>query len=472
MSKFEQIIDDDMYIGLCKFDSEQKKIINNNPHCAEFFCLLNNILNCTDCLSYLKNKNILFNINKNKNKNKIKIKNIENKKSQTEEYCSSHCSNGLIYDFIAEKWDTLDNITISNQSSNVDTYKVIKNFYQSKLIYKFDQIPKFEFEPTMPKPKTVVHWGQLKMLLITIIFLIRQINPDDPEVHIIYPGSARGDNILILCDMFPNTRWYLIDPLHFHPKLKSHKQIIEIKNEYFTNEIAQYYYKKFKNRTYQLLFISDIRVSTDDKSIIENQQSNADWHQIIKPNYSYFKFRCPYEGEIIYPYYDGQIFIQPYAPVGSTESRILLETNLVKKDYNRNEYVGKFVYFNRILRPGYYTKKIIPKDRYFDNCYDCTYFSYLIKNYLNKFIKVNPYKTQSVIEIMKMITRQISKLTIDRIGYQNALIRRNMLDSNKPPNNTPTNNTPTNNKSNNNKSNNKPNNKPNKKTNKKTNNSN
>ncbi len=295
-------------------------------------------------------------------------------------------------------------------------------------MYKYDQIPyKFDFEPTIPKPKSVVHWGQLKMFLITLIFLVRQVNPDDKEVHIIYPGSARGDNILILCEMFPNTRWYLIDPLPFHPKLKSHKQIMEIKNEYFTNETAQYYSKKFAGRNHPLFLISDIRVNTDDKSVIENQESNVKWHQIISPDYSYFKFRCPYEGDPIYPYYDGKIFIQPFAPVSSTESRLLLENKLVKKDYNKDEYIGRFVYFNRILRPSYYTKKIIPEDRYFDNCYDCTYFSYLIQNYMNKFAKFNPFKSQSVIQIMKHIVGSITKLTLDRIGYQNSLIRRNIL---------------------------------------------
>ena len=104
--------------------------------------------------------------------------------------------------------------------------------------------------------------------------------------------------------------------------------------------------------------------------------------------------------------------------VGANSHDVLeKKTKLVKKDYNREEYIGKFVYFNRILSPSYYTKKIIPEDRYFDNCYDCTYFSYLIQNYLNKFAKVNPYKKQSVLQIMKQIIGTISKMTMDRIGY-------------------------------------------------------
>lgn len=223
---------------------------------------MNNILNCTKCTDFLHNKKVMK-LNKNKHKN------IQDE--QTNDYCKSHCTNGLIYNFIAEKWD------INNTSkSNIDSYKIIKNFYQDKLIYNYDEIPyKLNFEPNMPKPKSVIHWGQLKMFLVTLLFLVKKIKQEDEEVHIIYPGSARGDNILILCDMFPNTFWYLIDPLPFHPKLNNHKQIKEIKNEYFTDETAKYYAKKFKNRNHKLFLLSDIRVNTNDKSIIENQESNA-----------------------------------------------------------------------------------------------------------------------------------------------------------------------------------------------------
>ena len=412
MSKFNENDKNNFHIGICKLNFKQKKIIFNNPHCAEFFCTMNNILDCTTCLNYLNQKKI-------KIKNKVNINGITFK---SDEYCDKHCSNGFIYDFISNNLNSKTNLY------NVDKYKIIKNFYQNELIYKYDQIPyKFDYEISVPKPKSVVHWGQLKMFLVTLMFLLKVVDPNEKEVHIIYPGSARGDNILILCDMFPNTRWYLIDPAPFHPKLKTHNQIIEIKNEYFTDDVAKYYGGKLSNKKHTLLFISDIRIDPDDESIIRDQESNIRWHTIISPKFSYLKFRCPYETTKIYSYYDGKIYIQPFAPESSTESRLMLENKLIKKDYAIDEYNGKFIYFNRILRPSYYTKKIIPKDKYFDNCYDCTYYSYLIQNYIKKFSNVNPFKTDDVFQIMKHIVNIISKLTVDKIAYQNAYIRRNMI---------------------------------------------
>mgnify|MGYP000164730648 CR=1 FL=1 len=58
--KFTQELDaEDLYVGLCKIDDSKKNIIKKNPHCAEYFCNLNNIFDCSKCSSYLKKNNIL-----------------------------------------------------------------------------------------------------------------------------------------------------------------------------------------------------------------------------------------------------------------------------------------------------------------------------------------------------------------------------------------------------------------------------
>lgn len=204
-------------------------------------------------------------------------------------------------------------------------------------------------------------------------------------VNIVYPGSAKGDNILILCNLFPNTRWYLIDPNKFNPKLFHHKQVIECRNEFFTDELALYYHKKLKGT--KILFISDIRSGLDDTSIIRDQEMNTPWYSIIKPNYGFLKFRVPFEIENnIYNYYNGTIYLQPYAPVHSTETRLLLVDKLEPKAYNINEYCGKMFFFNQAMRSCYYNS-IIKNHSYLDHCWDCVYYSYLIKNYINAFPK-------------------------------------------------------------------------------------
>ena len=404
-------------LNICHLSDENKEVIRENPHCLEFFCKKKNIDNCNNCVNYLLDKK------------KIRLlysKYLDKKNNdEDEKHCLEKCTNGYNYDYIEINQDTID--TKDNNNNNIDKYKKIKKFKRKKLPILLDKIKyKLDYENNTSKPKTVIHWGQLKMLLITIIFFINVILETDEEVHIIYPGSARGDDILILCDMFPNTIWYLIDPHDHHPKLHNHKQVREIISDFFTEKTAQYFSDKFENRKFKLLFMSDIRKATDDESVLNDQEDNILWHKIIKPDYSYFKFRCGYETDEIYKYYKGLIFLQPFAPQSSTETRLLLKKDLESYEYNIKEYQGKLYYFNRVMRPSFYKKSIINDNNYFDHCYDCTYFSYLIKNYLNHFPNFNPFKSTNIFDIMKKITNYISKYTNNRIGNMNDYIRNNM----------------------------------------------
>ena len=282
----------------------------------------------------------------------------------------------------------------------------------NQILYKYSDIPYLvKYEKTYPKPKSLIPWGQLKMFLVTLFFLMKKIELSDKEVHIIYAGSATGDNILLLCQLFPNTRWYLIDPRKHNKEL----------------------YKKMENKDqiYEIIEGYFIREGTEDDKVLANQESNANWHKIIQPDYSYFKFRCGYESETNYNYYEGIIYVQFYAPQSSTETRILFEKELKPCVYNINEYQGKLLYFNRIIRPSYH-KSLIKDNNLFDHCYDCVYFGYIIKNYIEKFVDFNPFKTNEnkketdILNIMTNITDYISKYSRNKIKMHNKYIRNNI----------------------------------------------
>ena len=116
-------------------------------------------------------------------------------------------------------------------------------------------------------------------------------------------------------------------------------------------------------------------------------------------------------------------------PPGSTESRIIFDSmKLEKMEYDVMEYQARFYYFNRILRPSYYRKALIKTNDYFDHCYDCTYFSYLVQNYLNRIgDNDNIFNTTDVYKIMREITETIAKLSRDRIADGNNTIRNNIF---------------------------------------------
>lgn len=425
------------YVGICKLDSRYKKIIRDNPHCSEFFCNLDTCMNITRCIKYLIQNN-LFKPNPflKKYEKQLLDKEINNPKNLKK--CDI---DGYLYDIIPRTFNPNEKTYVDKYVSELDKYKTIENFYKQKFTYKLKDVPYvMEYGTTYPKPKSVIHWGQLKLFLTTLQFLIKYIGKSDPLINIIYAGSAPGSNIALLADMFPNTRWYLIDPAPFIPELHKHKQMIEIKNEFFTENLAKYYYNLFKNRDKlsKLYFISDIRLSPDDESVIKDNNINIVWHNIIQPDYSFLKFRCPYDGEF-YDYYKGDVYIQPYAPVSSTESRLVLKKELEKEKYNINEYQGKFLYFNRIIRPAYH-KQTIKQNKEFDHCYDCTFFSKIISEYFDKFnsFAKNAFSSQhsdttssdngtlDVLSTMYLIKNKLSKTSTDRIKYTNIQIRHNI----------------------------------------------
>jgi len=414
----KKIENNKFYLGLCKLNNEQLKIAYDNPHCTEYFCNLTNLLNCTSCYQEFLKKNLFKMGDKMSNlqQEQIIIKAYQKDlKNIMKLKCNHKCNtNGLIYGTAKEDWE-------EPQNNNIDSFRSMDNFYQDKLIKTLQELPQVpHYEAIPPKPKTVVHYGQLKMFLVTIIFLLETIEPTDKIVHIIYPGSARGDNILILCEMFPNTRWYLTDPQYFHPALHKHKQVLECTNEFMTEAKAIRYKEQFKNRNDKLLFFSDIRLATTDEAVMKDQENNIIWHNIIKPDYSFFKFRCPFN-EKKYDYYDGPIYFQPYGPVMTTETRILLTTNLKKKTYDVHEYQSQMNFFNRVLRPSYYQTNI--NHEYLDHCWDCVCFRKLIEQYIEKF-----NKKESVEKVMNNILNKITEKTQNKIKLSIDNIRKNILN--------------------------------------------
>jgi len=143
--------------------------------------------------------------------------------------------------------------------------------------------------------KSVIHWGQRKLLLSEIEFLTLY---GDLSSTVVYAGAAPGSHITKLSDMFPDLKFILYDPNDFDPKLKSPKyeKKIEIVQKYFLDETA----KKFENDG--VLFISDIRTANWHKMKEEDVQERVrednkwmkDWVLLMKPKKAMLKFKVPY----------------------------------------------------------------------------------------------------------------------------------------------------------------------------------
>lgn len=330
------------YNFCCNLTSDQKKLVQKNPHTIHFFCYYDNI-------------------------DDLKI--------------NSGCKNGFKY----RRHITNDLV----KSFNIN-YNLIKNIYfQNSIKLKIDDnFPKLTYQDRRQRPTTTLHVGQIKLFATTLQFLTNYI-PKNKETHIVYAGSANGQNIHLLSKLFPNIYWYLIDPNPFYKELYKNKKVLYIKNEYFTNEHAVFFKNKLKNKF--TVFISDIRVS-DIEDLREEREVRADcdqinqynWCKILNADISFLKFKIP-RFKKKYKYFDGDLFIQPFGPITTTESRLVIKKNPTDKIYDLNDYEDKFYYHNRILRVCDYSKLHNNKYKYFCNCYDCSLFFIILQDFINKF---------------------------------------------------------------------------------------
>lgn len=279
--------------------------------------------------------------------------------------------------------------------------------------------PQLPYRRRRGERKTLVHWGQRKLLLSEIEFLTKYapLSSSSDRVLCLYCGAAPGIHISYLSQLFPHISFVLIDPAPF---FCTEAEKIVIRNEYMTDAIAQ----EYRNSTSTVLFISDIR-SADwmlygnnllEKEIINDMEDQMRWHEILSPRASMMKFRLPWTvGTTMY--LSGEIFLPLWGPQTTTESRLVVQGN-EKRPWDHQKYWEQMFYFNTVTRCSAYHHTIQPlikvgklltptlpkefqvgQDDYetgdeiaacsscVDYCYDCAGEIVVLQEYLHKSIK-------------------------------------------------------------------------------------
>jgi len=108
----------------------------------------------------------------------------------------------------------------------------------------------------------------------------------------------------------------------------------------------------------------------------------------------------------------GKINIQAWAPITSTETRLIIDSNnnFKTKDYgNFNDYEDRFYYYNNIERSfGLHINDNHDHTLGFDLCADCSLENKLWKNYLSKY-KSNLTVKELVIKLSQNTKRSLLK---------------------------------------------------------------
>lgn len=318
----------------------------------------------------------------------------------------------------------------------------LNSFYQKTLYLKLYSIPKKYIQPYTDKlcrPRSTLHHGQLKLFLSTLFFLTNYVDYTDNNVIVIYAGAAHGFNTGL--NLYPKSilKWILIDPSkNWDTRLKSISNI-QILQTFFTDELATSL--KEEHSDCDIVFISDIRLDTKEESIERDNEDQLRWVNILKPISYCLKMRLPYvtpSSKKSGKYLSGDVIIQPYAQLMSTESRLMKKgSKITLKNYDYKEYEDRFFTFNRFIRCCDFRKtmddEILGDSDYennYDYCYDCVMFYKIIEECYFDF-KASP---KEIIEMMKFIDKNIvphsSKTVLKDIEEKRVMNTYNTLKSN------------------------------------------
>jgi hypothetical protein len=274
--------------------------------------------------------------------------------------------------------------------------------------------PEKEYVSRKNEKHSAVHWGQRKLLMSEIEFLLNYGEPKNTTV--IYAGGAPGDHTTFLSKIFPHIHFILIDPAKFNIK-PSPK--ITIKKEFMTNDLAKQFYDEYKTKKgHNLLFISDVRsvdfrintLEITEEEIQNDMKMQQDWYKILKPNAGMLKFRLPWIGSWDAPvktnYLSGDICLPIYGARTTTETRLIVKGDGNKmKNYDNKKYESQMYYFNTEIRNHLFIHNV--KAKGLDCCYDCACEVFLLAKYYDKYNKTAKDKDAFVGEMVDTITKEI-----------------------------------------------------------------
>ena len=309
--------------------------------------------------------------------------------------------------------------------------------------------------------KNSLHCGQLKLLLGAISMITRTAT--DKTTFVVYVGGAPGIASAYFTTLFPQYKFILIDPAKFHIKVPakhiyylkptdhvakcaSGKQQIYVIQRFMTDALAQ----EFVDAGIcgeNCLFISDIRTDSEGNclpdcvDILWNLAQQYNWMCILKPYAAMNKFRHPfyvdadtfldvaatepYHTDFVtaklngidfvhnfhtrtLTYVQGTIDLQMWAPVSSTETRLVTifgdrKPSEMLYDYGTpTTYEGKLCYFNNVLRSRFiYNNPYRQPSAGFDRCIECAMEATIWEAYAVRFQGMDPHmrlQNRSIIE--------------------------------------------------------------------------
>jgi cap2 methyltransferase len=269
--------------------------------------------------------------------------------------------------------------------------------------------PQCQYRRRVDEYKSTIHWGQRKLLMSEIEFLLLTLVPGE-KCTVVYAGAAPGTHVGVLADMFPLHTFILVDPAPF--TVRPERGRIIIHQGMFTDELASLI-RRSLSRSTRLLFISDVRScdynfhsdDVNDARIREDMRAQARWHGILQPFKSMMKFKLPYTpGKS--KYMKGNIYLPVWGPLTTTECRLVVDTHPASCHYDHTEHENRMFFFNTVTRVALYPHSVCGCG--IDHCYDCTAEIYILRSYLRAMHRDITARDETIQQVSATISSRIS----------------------------------------------------------------
>ena len=188
---------------------------------------------------------------------------------------------------------------------------------------------------------SVPHIGQRKLLMTEVWFLsqynLQNIKKRRNPPIMVYPGAAPGLHIMYLAKLFSNVEFHLYDMSRYDFNLRNDNirpKNVTLHQQLFLDEESKYWAEKSKEGI-EIYLVSDIRALSKTDNTVEKKENvvNIDnilqykWIEEIRPVSAMIKWRVPFtSGEPFrYRYLDGEILLQSWGGVSTTETRLIVK---------------------------------------------------------------------------------------------------------------------------------------------------
>ncbi len=229
--------------------------------------------------------------------------------------------------------------------------------------------------------KSCEHFGQRKLLMSEILFLLRFAERGD---CLVYAGAAKGFHIPLLLEMFPAgffSRVVLVDPSDFCDEVRALAGV-EVVQELFSTEMAREL-AGGGEKAGRVLFVSDVRTPIThiesmrerDAVVMADMALQREWVIAMNPKAAMLKFRLPYEsGKTMY--LPGELLLPVWGGVTTSEARLIVQPSLGIDDveYDHDLHSDRMFRFNSVTRASVSYAPGVDglKGCRLDSCFDCS----------------------------------------------------------------------------------------------------